>query len=90
MLDIKEYEAMMMFDLPCDERDILNRRLNALVDSFAALENIKADAAPPLVSVLPLSNILREDVSKKLYSRDELLDNAPEKSDGYFKVPGTL
>jgi len=33
---------------------------------------------------------MREDVAVKLLPRDELLANAPEEYDGYFKVPGTL
>ena len=90
MIDITEYEAMMMFDLADDERAKLSRRLNGLADGFKALEYIDAGGAEPLVTVLDLHNILREDVSGKLVDRDELLSNAPEHSDGYFKVPGTL
>ena len=90
MINIGEYEAIAMFDLPDDERELLSKRLNFLADSFAALELVDTEFAEPLVSVLNLSNIMREDVSTKLLSRDELLSNAPEKHDGFFLVPGTL
>ncbi|MDR0490018.1 MAG: hypothetical protein LBH28_02060 [Oscillospiraceae bacterium] len=90
MLDIREYEDMMMFDLPSGVRERLGSCLNALAGSFAALEQADTDGALPLVTVLDLNNILREDVSMKLVSRDELLSNAPEQYDGYFQVPGTL
>jgi aspartyl-tRNA(Asn)/glutamyl-tRNA(Gln) amidotransferase subunit C len=90
MLDIKEYEAMMMFDLPDDERERLSIRLNTLERDFAALEQVDTADVAPLVTVLNMNNILREDISAKFISRDELLSNAPEQYDGYFKVPGTL
>ena len=90
MINIKEYEDMMMFDLPDDERARLSLRLNALADSFAVLGQVNTDGAEPLVTVLDLQNIMREDVSGQLVTRDELMSNAPEQYDGYFKVPGTL
>ena len=89
-IDIKEYEDMMMFDLRDDERASLNRRLNELTESFAAIEKANTDGVEPLVTVLELRNILRDDVADKLITRDELLSNAPEHRDGFFRVPGTL
>ena len=90
MLDIKEFEAMVMLDLPESERGVLNARLCELDESFTALEKVNTDGAEPLVTVLDMSNVLRKDVAEKLISRDELLSNAPEQNDGYFIVPGTL
>ena len=90
MLDIKEFEAMVMLDLPEGEREVLSARLCGLDESFTALEKVNTDGAEPLVTVLDMSNVLRGDVAEKLVSRDELLSNAPEQYDGYFKVPGTL
>ena len=90
MNDIRKYEAMAMFELPDDERGLLQQRFDALTGAFGALDAIPADNVEPLVTVLELSNILREDVSVKLLSREELLSAAPEQYDGYFQVPGTL
>ena len=90
MIDIKEFEAMMMFKLPEDERGRLNTRLDALAVGFEELGQVDTDNVEPLVTVLDLRNILREDVSEQLLTRDELLSNAPEQYDGYFQVPGTL
>ena len=90
MLDIKEYESMAMLDLPDGEREALNRCFDGLVESFKAIERVSADGVQPLVSVLTLHNVMREDIAVKLLTRDEILANAPEEYDGYFRVPGTL
>jgi len=90
MIEIKEYEAMAMLDLPGDERELLAERFNALEGSFAGLERINVDGVRPLVTVLDLNNVFREDVAVKLISREEILATAPEQHDGYFQVPGTL
>ena len=90
MLDLKKYETVAMLDLPDDEREAIGNRAAALAGSFSALDIICTDDVEPLVSVLDLSNILREDFAEKLLTRDEILANAPEHGNGYFLVPGTL
>ena len=90
MIEIKEYEDMAMLEIPDDEREVLSGRFNRLADGFSTLEKIDTDDVEPLVTVLDLHNIMREDVTKKLLPRDEILANAPEQYDGYFQVPGTL
>ena len=88
--DIRKYEKMMMFDLPDDERVELGRRFDAIASGFEALGQADTDGGEPLVTVLELSNVLREDIPEKLITRDELLSNAPERQDGFVKAPGTL
>lgn len=40
-----------------------------------------------MVHVMPMENILREDVMIKNYTRDDLQEDAPESYDGYWQVP---
>jgi len=90
MLDIRGYESMAMLGLPDDEREELTGRFGAVVAGFEALGRFDADGAAPLVTVLDARNVMREDVAEKFLTREEILANAPEEYDGYFKVPGTL
>ena len=90
MKDIKEYEAMAKLNLPETERQIISSRLVKLCDSFSVMENIDTANIEPLVTVLGIKNVLRDDVVRKNVSREELLSNAPEQYDGYFQVPRTL
>ena len=90
MFDIKEYEAMAKLRLPEKERLWVLERARTLFESFDALGGIDVAAVSPLVSVLDIVNIMREDAPEKLVSREELLANAPETNNGYFQVPKTL
>ena len=81
---------MAMLELPDDERRALERRLSDLADSFDTLDGVDTDGVEPLVTVLDLRNVFREDKAARLLTRDEILSNAPEQYDGYFQVPGTL
>ena len=90
MFDIKEYEAMAMLALTDDERERLDKRARALIDGFGVLDAVDTEGAAPLVTVLDLSNIMRDDISEKRFTREEILDNAPARHGGFFQVPGTL
>ena len=79
-----------MLDLPESEREMLKERFDAITDEFTALDGYDTSEVEPLVTVLDVQNVMREDVSAKYMTRDELLKNAPEQHDGYFQVPATI
>jgi len=90
MIDIRKYETMAMLELGENERESLGERVDVLVESFKTLDKINVEGVDPLVSVLNIHTVLREDISEKILARDEIMANAPEQYDGYFRVPGTL
>ena len=89
-MKIRKFEAMMKLDLLDDERRKISAAADMLADSFNALEKVDTDNTEPMFTVLDVTNVLREDVSVKAFSRDELLAGAPMQYDGYFQVPRTL
>jgi len=90
MKDIKDYEAMAKLDLPEEERRRVSDRADMLIDSFNRLNEIDTSGVEPLITVLDIKNVFREDVSVRMLPREELLANAQEQYDGYFQVPKTL
>ena len=90
MRNIRDYEAMAMLSLPDDERGRIESRYNSLLAGFETLRQVETKGVEPLVSVLDITTVFREDIAKKLLTREEILSNAPEQYDGYFQVPGTL
>jgi len=90
MRNINDYLTVAMLQSTDEERGDLSKRLETLVSAFEVLDTIDTQGAEPLVSVLNIQNVLREDVPEKNFTRDEILANAPEQLDGFFLVPGTL
>lgn len=90
LINILEYEKMVKLNLPESERAWIIEKATRLEESFDEISAIDTEAAEPLISVLNLENRLREDVSHKELSRDEILKNSPEQNEGYFQVPKTI
>ena len=66
----------------------------SVLSFFAARETERASAlsvftenVAPMVHVMPIMTVVREDEAKKLFSRDDLQKGAPETMDGYWQVP---
>ena len=53
----------------------------------AQLDALNTDNVERMVHVMPIMTVVREDVERKLFTRDELQKGAPETMDGYWQVP---
>ena len=43
-----------------------------------------------MVHVMPIMTVVRDDVVKQIFTREELQENAPETDEGYWCVPRVL
>lgn len=65
-------------------------KFSAIIDYMDILQKADTEDVPPTAHALPMQNVFREDVVRPSIDRELALLNAPEKEDGYFKVPRVL
>ncbi len=53
----------------------------------AALKNIDTENTEEMIYVMPMTNVLREDERKQPFTRESLLEGAPERSEDSWQVP---
>lgn len=87
---IMSYESMVKLAFNDNMRNRTVDVINYLEALFNKIEKVDTTDVEPLINVLDMSDVLRDDVSSKLITRDKLMANAPEEFDGYFQVPKTL
>ncbi len=51
------------------------------------LETINTDSVEPMVHVMPMTNVLRNDVRSQPFTRESLLEGAPDRSEDSWQVP---
>ena len=66
------------------------QQLSQILDSFATLAEVDTTDVPPTMSAVPLANVMRDDVARPSFARDEVIANAPTEEDGYFRVRAVL
>jgi aspartyl-tRNA(Asn)/glutamyl-tRNA(Gln) amidotransferase subunit C len=72
------------------ELDTFADQLSAVLDYASRLEQLDTKDIPPTATVLPLENVMREDVAKPSMTREKALANAPDSADGQFRVAAVL
>lgn len=90
MDDIRKYEVLNKIELSEEERNWIELQVDSLFCSFDKLSEIDTNNIEPLMSVLELSNIMREDKVLQTISRETLLSNAHTNNPQYFEIPRIL
>jgi aspartyl-tRNA(Asn)/glutamyl-tRNA(Gln) amidotransferase subunit C len=73
-----------------DEAEQFTGQLNDILRFAEKLNELDTDEVEPTSHVLPLSNVLREDIVVPSIPREKALLNAPEAQDGMFRVPAVF
>lgn len=61
--------------------------MNSILTYMEELNQYDTTDVAPTVHAVEQYNVMREDVQHQSFTNEEALMNAPEKEDGYFKVP---
>ena len=81
--------AQQLNQLSLDENEetVMQNIFKAMSESEAALKDIDTTNTEEMIYVMPMTNVLREDVRRQNFSRESLLEGAPERSDDSWQVP---
>jgi len=78
--------------LGVDEADLekFSVQLSDILENFEILQQIDTTGVPPTSHPVPLSNVMRDDMPVPSLPQAEVLANAPQEEDGYFRVRAVL
>ena len=88
--DVEQVALLSRLELPSGDAARVTEELNAILDYMEVLNQVDTASIEPTAHVLPLRNVMRQDMAAPSLPRDLALSNAPEQEDGYFKVPKIL
>ncbi len=90
LAEVDHIAELARLQLTDAERTLYREQLAAILDFAAALQQVDTSAAPPTATVLPLRNVMRDDVIAASLPREDVLANAPDVGDGCFRVKAIL
>lgn len=85
--DVEYVAKLARLEIPAEAKADYSEKLNAILDYMQQLQELDTTGVPPTTHVLPLENVFREDVIRPCLDREKALANAPDREDGYFRVP---
>lgn len=72
------------------EKEKLKSDLQGILNLVEKLEEVNVDGVEPLIYMSDERNVFRKDVIKDTVTKEEALQNAPQKDSDYFKVPKVI
>lgn len=65
-------------------------QLTKVLAYIAQLEELDTENVPPTAHAMPITDVLRDDIPTAGLSTQDALSNAPDRNDGFFRVPKVL
>lgn len=73
-----------------EEKEKFTKQFNEILSYIEQLNRLDTSNVRPLSHVIDLANVYRKDEVKPGLTTDEALQNAPAKTEKFFKVPKVL
>jgi aspartyl-tRNA(Asn)/glutamyl-tRNA(Gln) amidotransferase subunit C len=89
-IDIAHVARLARLGLSEDELAHYEAQLGVILDHAAQVQELDTDGVEPTAHPLRMVNSFRQDEVRPSLDRAEVLSQAPEQDDGYFRVPPHL
>ncbi|MGB3200835.1 MAG: Asp-tRNA(Asn)/Glu-tRNA(Gln) amidotransferase subunit GatC [Nodosilinea sp.] len=93
MIDLEQVRKVALLarlDLSAAEEEQFTDQLSGILDYVEQLKELNTDDVEPTTRAIELNNITRPDQLQPFAERAAILDCAPDREDGFFKVPKIL
>lgn len=88
--DVEHVAKLARLKLTEREKDQFTGQLNAILKYAEKLNELDTEGVPPTSHVIPIANVMRDDVVRESLPIEHVMRNAPDEEDGQFKVPAVL
>lgn len=86
-MEIDHVALLARLKLSDNEKNLFSRQLDTTIAYIDKLNELDTTNVRPTAHVLPIKNVFREDKREPSLPQDIALQNAPDKDDGFYKVP---
>jgi aspartyl-tRNA(Asn)/glutamyl-tRNA(Gln) amidotransferase subunit C len=87
---VKHISLLARIGIDESEIEDFQHQLSDILDNFEILKQVDTTDLEPTAQIISISNVFRIDDSRPSYSNKEILANAPQKLENYFKVRAVL
>lgn len=86
-MEIDHIALLARLELTDEEKGLFSKQVGSIIKYVDKLNELDIEDVEPTAHVLPIKNVFREDELRESLPREKTLQNAPRKSDGFFRVP---
>lgn len=85
--EVEHVALLGRLQLSPEEKERLGVELNRILDAFTELQALDTEGVEPTAHAIPMTNVFRSDDVGECLEPEEVLEDAPDRTDQYFRVP---
>ena len=85
--EVEQVARLARLELTDDEQERMTAQLDAILGYIDKLNALDTSAVEPTTTVIPMVSVMREDTVRPSLTREDALENAPDREDVFFRVP---
>ena len=85
--DVEHVAKLARLELTEAEKEKFATQLGDVLKYVEQMNEVDTSSVEPMAHAVDFVNVMRDDVVKYEQTKEELMKNAPDAEDGFFKVP---
>jgi len=85
--DVEHVAKLARLELTEDEKEKFTKQLGDVLKYVEQMNEVDTTGVVPMAHAFDVVNVMREDVVVYEQTKEELMKNAPDEENGFFKVP---
>lgn len=85
--DVEHVAKLARLELTEEEKVLYTKQLGDVLKYVDQMNEVDTSNIKPMTQVVDFVNVMREDEPHQEISKEDLMSNAPEEENGFFKVP---
>jgi len=88
--DVLKVAQLARLEIPDNQVQLFTSQLEKILGYVAQLQEVETKDVPPTTRAVEVVNVFREDEVMGTKVREELLNQAPQREENFFRVPKIL
>lgn len=88
--EVKHIAQLARLGLDDDDIEKFQSQLSNILENFEILKQVDTGNLPPTTQSITLQNVYRPDKTRNSYPPEEILANAPQRENNFFKIKAVL
>lgn len=85
--DVEHVAKLARLELTDEEKELYTKQLGDVLQYVNQMNEVDTSNIEPMTQVVDFVNVMREDKVVYEQTKEELMKNAPDEENGFFKVP---
>lgn len=85
--DVEHVAKLARLELTDEEKELYTKQLGDVLQYVNQMNEVDTSNIEPMTQVVDFVNVMREDKVVYEQTKEELMKNAPDAENGFFKVP---